>query len=70
MSRKGKGEDKDKELRQSSMTHDQRHRIGKWKNHKETSHTREPRDQPFQAGDHKAARNRHDSIIMTSVKYK
>ena len=55
---------------QLSTTPDPRHDIGKRQKHKETSHTREPRGQPFQSGDHKAARNRQDSTTKTSVKYK
>ena len=42
-----KKEGKDKELIQSSTTPDPRHHRGKWHNHKETSHTREPRGPPF-----------------------
>ena len=36
--------------------------MGKWQKHKKTSHPREQEVNPFPAGDHKAARNRQDSI--------
>ena len=44
---KSKEEGKDQESIQSSTTPDPGYRIGKWQKHKKTSHTREPRGQPF-----------------------
>ena len=38
---------KNQELIQSSTTHDLGHGMGRLQKHKKTSHTREPRDQPF-----------------------
>ena len=35
-----------------------------------TQHTSEPEVSPFPAGDHKAARNRQDSITKTKMKHK
>ena len=37
------------------------------KNTRKKSHTREPRGQPFQTGDHKAARNRHGKQTHTKI---
>ena len=39
--------EEDQESIQSSITPDQRHYMGKSQKHKKTSHTREPRGQPF-----------------------
>ena len=45
---------------QSNTTPDPGHQTGKWQKHKKTQKT------PFPAGNHKAARNRQDS--MTDMK--
>ena len=42
-----KQEGKDQESIQSSTTPDPGHHMGRWQEHKGTSHTSEPRDQPF-----------------------
>ena len=58
-----KEESKGQESIQSSTTHYPGHGIvweGNKKQNKKTSHTREPRGQPFPTGDHKAVRNRND----------
>ena len=58
-----KEEGKCQESIHSSNTHDLGNGMvceGDTKNNKKTSHTREPRVNPFPTGDHKAARNRHD----------
>ena len=62
-----KEDGKDQASIQSSTTS---YRGTKWdsdKKNKKTPHMREPRGQPFPAGDHKAARNRYDSITKTST---
>ena len=62
-------EGKDQDSMQSSTTPLPETPYGKEKKHKETSHTREPRGQPFLAGEHKAAGNRQDSITKTNMKH-
>ena len=47
---KSKNEDKDQGSIYSSTTSYRKHQMGKCQKHKETSHTREPRDQPFSSG--------------------
>ena len=39
--------------------------MGKWQNHKKTSHTREIEVSPFTAGDNKAEANRLESMENT-----
>ena len=41
--------------------------FGKVTKHKKTQHTRQQEVSPFPAGDHKAARNRHDSTTYTNI---
>ena len=47
MSVQSKEEGNDQESIQSNTTPDLEHHMGKWQKHKKTSHTREPRGQPF-----------------------
>ena len=66
----GNEEGKDQELIQSCTTPDLRPHIGKCKNTRKYDTQESPEVNPFPAGDHKAARNRKDSIIKTNVKHK
>ena len=65
-----KKEGKDQESIQSSTTPDPGHHIGEWQKHKKTSHTWEPRGQPFFNRHPKAARNRHGSMPQTNMNNK
>ena len=56
---------KDQESIQSSTIPDPEHRVGK-----ETKTQESQEVSPFQAGDHKASRNSHDSIIKIKMKHK
>ena len=61
-------EGKDQESVQSSSIPDLGHHIGKWQKHKKYNTQVSQEVSPFPAGDHKAARNRHDSVTRTNMK--
>ena len=60
--------DKDQESIQSSTTPDPGHHMGKRRKHHKQESPHEV--SPFPADDHKAARNRQDSITKTITKHK